>query len=148
MDAQQWNVRQTAELDFGVTLPSRTPIVCEPVSGCTHRYNNDNTHATSYNSPKQTGLANFYEGEISGRLRAIQELCLRSYSSQRTITLWMKGFIECLLNINDSQWICRNITKHHRSLEKIALVTRQDILTEVGCQLGLGVDSYPPRVAT
>ena len=60
-----------------------------------------------------------------------------------TIDIWMRGFIDQLLSLTPSQWIFRNITKHHRTNGTIQLDKRDSILKEIERQMNLGIGSLP-----
>ena len=62
-----------------------------------------------------------------------------------TIDVWMRQFIGQLLELTHSQWIFRNITKHHHTNGTIKLEARDDLLREVDRQLDLGLGSLPPE---
>ena len=62
-----------------------------------------------------------------------------------TIDVWMRRFIGQLLELTHSQWIFRNITKHHHTNGTIKLEAREDVLRKVERQLDLGLVSLPPE---
>jgi hypothetical protein len=62
-----------------------------------------------------------------------------------TIDAWMRGLIEKLLALTHSQWIYRNITKHHHTNGTIKLEAKQDIMKEIERQLDLGLNNLPPE---
>ena len=91
------------------------------------------------------GWRNFTEGKICKRLCLLQETHLLGCDTMSTIDSWMRGFLEQLLSLTHSQWIFRNITKHHSTNGTIQLDRRESILKEIERQLNLGVGSLPPE---
>ena len=71
------------------------------------------------------GWRNFTEGKICERLRITQETYLLSCDTMITIDSWMRRFIDQLLSLTHSQWIFRNITKHHSSQHQRNNTVRQ-----------------------
>ena len=57
----------------------------------------------------------------------------------------MNGFIEQLRRLTRSQWIYRNITKHHHTNGTIKLVARRVVLKEIEQQLDKGLNNIPPE---
>ena len=57
----------------------------------------------------------------------------------------MRGLIEKLLALTHSQWIFRNITKHHHTNGTIKLEAKQDVMKETERQLVLGLCNLPPE---
>ena len=70
----------------------------------------------------------FIEGKITESMRNLQELWLLSEPACLTIDAWMRGLIEKLLTLTHSQWIFRNITKHHHTNRTIKLEAKQDVM--------------------
>ena len=91
------------------------------------------------------GWKHLLEGKVSVRLRRLQEFFLIGCDTLLTIDDWMRGFINKLLEISHSQWIYRNLTKHHASQGTIALKAREDLMKEVERQLNMGLDYLPPE---
>lgn len=89
------------------------------------------------------GWRHFTEGKIATAIRDIQELHLISSPTRLSIGSWMKQLINELLQLTHSQWIFRNITKHHQTRGTLHLRVREDILTEIERQLDLGLGSLP-----
>ena len=89
------------------------------------------------------GWRNFTEGKIAERLRLEQESYLLGHETRMTIDTWMKGFIDQLLSLTHSQWIFRNITKHHSVNGTIQLEKRESVLKEIERQLEMGMGSLP-----
>ena len=85
------------------------------------------------------GWRNFTEGKIGERIRLLQERHLIGSDTRITIDSWMKGFIDQLLSLTHSQWIFRNITKHHSTNGTLQLENRQMVIKEIERQLELGV---------
>ena len=61
------------------------------------------------------GFRHFMEGKVSNQIRAIQHNHLTYKGANTHINTWMKTFITKVLEITHSQWICRNLTKHHHT---------------------------------
>ena len=78
----------------------------------------------------------------------LQELWLLSKSTRLTIDAWMTGLIKKLLALTHSQWIFRNITKHHHMNGTIKLDTKQDIMKEIERQLEMGLCNLPPKASS
>lgn len=55
----------------------------------------------------------------------------------------MKGLVGQLLQMTHSQWIFRNITKHHHTNRTIKLKEQDDVLREIEKQLDLGIGQLP-----
>ena len=89
------------------------------------------------------GWRNFTEGKIAERFRLFQESHLLSQDTRMTIDSWMKGLIEQLLSLTHSQWIFRNITKHHSVNGTIQLEKRASVMKEIERQLDMGMGSLP-----
>ena len=74
------------------------------------------------------GWTHFTEGKIPRPLRDLQSNYLAHCPTMLTIDVWMRRFIGQLLELTHSQWIFRNITKHHHTNGTIKLETREDVL--------------------
>ena len=77
------------------------------------------------------GWRNFTEGKIAESFCLVQESYLLSQDTRMTIDSWMKGFIDQLLALTHSQWIFRNITKHHSVNGTIQLEKRESVMKEI-----------------
>ena len=95
------------------------------------------------NTLDRIGWRNFTEGKVSTRLLQMQQEHLRGAWLRRTIASWTKGFLDQLLSISHTQWICRNLTKHHKTRGTQVLASRAQILREIEHQLSLGTDGLP-----
>ena len=62
-----------------------------------------------------------------------------------TIDTWMRGLTKKTLALTHSQWISRNITKHHHTNGTIRLEAKQDVMKEIERQLDLGLNNLPPK---
>ena len=89
------------------------------------------------------GWRNFTEGKVAESLRLAQERHLLSQDTRMTIDSWMKGLIDQLLALTHSQWIFRNITKHHSVNGTIQLEKRESVMKEIERQLDMGMGSLP-----
>ena len=89
------------------------------------------------------GWTHFTEGKIPLLLKDLQANYLAHCPTMTTIDGWMKRFIGQLLKLTHSQWIFRNITKHHHTNGTIKLEAREDVLREVERQLDLGLEALP-----
>ena len=96
-------------------------------------------------SQDTVGWKQLLEGKVSVSIRRLQEFFLVGCDTMMTIDDWMRGFITKLLEISHSQWIYRNLTKHHASQGRIALKAREDLMREVERQLDLGLNNLPPE---
>ena len=67
------------------------------------------------------GWTYFTEGKIPHLLRNLQSRYIVHCPTLLTIDTWMIGFIYQLLELTHSQWIFRNITKHHHTNGTIEL---------------------------
>ena len=92
------------------------------------------------------GWRNFTEGKIAERFRLEQESYLLSQDTRMTIDSWMKGLIDQLLSLTHSQWIFRNITKHHSANGTIQLEKRESVMKEIERQLDMGMGSLPEEL--
>eukprot|EP00984_Skeletonema_dohrnii_P014641 scaffold6164_cov89-Skeletonema_dohrnii-CCMP3373.AAC.6 len=54
----------------------------------------------------------------------MQEDYIRKHHTDVTIDTWMGGHIDQLLMLFHIQWLCRNLTKHHRTKGAKALARR------------------------
>ena len=93
------------------------------------------------------GWRNLTEGMVSTELKRLQSCYLHACNSTITADTWTKGFIGKLLEISHGQWICRNLTKHHRTKGASVLQTKTDIMRETERQLNLGLESLPPEAS-
>ena len=91
------------------------------------------------------GWRHFTEGKIATPLKNLQALWLQTEPTRMTIDTWMRGLIEKLLALTHSQWIYRNITKHHHTNGTIKLEAKQDVMKEIERQLELGLNNLPPE---
>lgn len=89
------------------------------------------------------GWRHVTEGKLSMALRSMQADYLRQSHTDVTIDNWMRGLIDQLLTLSHTQWLCRNLTKHHRTKGAKALATKEDIRKEIELQLDMGADSLP-----
>ena len=83
------------------------------------------------------------EGMIAQPTRQLQEYYLISCPTHLTINLWIGELIGKLPGLTHSQWILRNITKHHHLNRTIKLELKRDIMKETECQLGMGLCNLP-----
>jgi len=77
------------------------------------------------NSLDRIGWRHVTEGKVSIALREMQADYLRRTRTQVKIDRWMKGFIDKLLTLSHTQWLCRNLTKHHKTKGAKALLLKQ-----------------------
>ena len=91
------------------------------------------------------GWRHFMEGKISKTIRRLQEFYLLGCDTNMAIDAWMRGFISKILEISHSQWIFRNLTKHHHTNGTISLAAREEVLREVERQLDLGLTGLPDK---
>ena len=92
------------------------------------------------NSLDRIGWRNVLEGKVSKEFLQMQKEHLLKTQSFLTIDSWTRGFLDKLLSLTHTQWICRNLTKHHRTQGTKALASREEILKEIEHQLNLGSD--------
>ena len=93
------------------------------------------------NSLDRIGWRNVLEGKVSKEFLQMQKEHLLKTQSFLTIDSWTRGFLDKLLSLTQhTQWICRNLTKHHRTHGTKALASREEILKEIEHQLNLGSD--------
>ena len=92
------------------------------------------------NSLDRIGWRNVLEGKVSNALLQMQQEHLVQTRSLLSIDSWTRGFLDKLLSLTHTQWICRNLTKHHRTKGTKALASREEILKEIEHQLCLGSD--------
>lgn len=95
------------------------------------------------NSLDRIGWRQVTEGKLSLELREFQRRHLKQERSQLSIEQWMRGLIDKILTLTHTQWLCRNLTKHHKTKGAKALATKADIRQEIEVQLGLGADGLP-----
>jgi len=95
------------------------------------------------NSLDRIGWRHVTEGKVSIALREMQADYLRRTRTQMKIDRWMKGFLDKLLTLSHTQWLCRNLTKHHNTKGAKALAAEADIRREIEQQLAMGADSLP-----
>ena len=91
------------------------------------------------------GWTHCTEGKILLLLKALHANYIAHCLTISTIDVWMRRFIGQLLKLTHSQWIFRNITKHHLTNVTIKLEAQEDVLREVERQLDLGLESLPPE---
>eukprot|EP00985_Skeletonema_marinoi_P011466 scaffold5463_cov155-Skeletonema_marinoi.AAC.7 len=90
------------------------------------------------------GWRHFTEGKLPNALKHMQRQHLLSHHKYLTIDVWMKGFIDQLLTLTHTQWLCRNLTKHHKTMGTKALTAREEIQKEVEELLRMGFSELPP----
>jgi hypothetical protein len=95
------------------------------------------------NSLDRIGWRHVTEGKLSFALRSMQENYLRHLHTDITIDSWMRGLIDQLLTLSHSQWLCRNLTKHHHTKGAKALDAKEEIRKEIELQLDMGADGLP-----
>jgi hypothetical protein len=95
------------------------------------------------NAVDKIGWRHFTEGKLPLSLKLLQHQHLLSQHTQITIDIWMKGLIDQLLTLTHTQWICRNLTKHHKTMGTKALTARDEIQKEVEKQLSTGFSDLP-----
>ena len=95
------------------------------------------------NAVDKIGRRHFTEGKLPLSLKLLQHQNLLSQHTQITIDIWMKGLIDQLLTLTHTQWICRNLTKHHKTMGTKALTARDEIQKEVEKQLSMGFSDLP-----
>jgi sentrin-specific protease 1 len=95
------------------------------------------------NKIDRIGWRHFTEGKLPTAFRDMQRQHLLSHHKYLTIDVWMKGFIDQLLTLTHTQWLCRNLTKHHKTMGTKALATREEIQKEVEEQLRMGFSDLP-----
>jgi len=94
------------------------------------------------------GWRHFTEGKISLAIREVQNCYLSLQpATELTIDSWMKGLITKLVAMTHSQWIYRNITKHHHTHGTIRLGERKQIVQEIERQLEMGTTSLDTECA-
>ena len=94
------------------------------------------------------GWRHFTEGKVSLAIREVQNLYLSLLpTTELTIDSWMKGLITKLVAMTHSQWIYRNITKHHHTHGTIRLGERKQIVQEIERQLEMGTTSLDTECA-
>ena len=59
------------------------------------------------------GWDDFLEGKITKHFQAVQARFLPRCSTMLNASDWSRWFIDQLIHITHSQWIYRNISKHH-----------------------------------
>ena len=89
------------------------------------------------------GWQHVTEGKLSNKLRAFQGAYLQTRALQITIDHWMRGLIDQLLTLSHTQWLCRNLTKHHKTKGAKALATKAELRQEIELLLDLGSDGLP-----
>jgi len=89
------------------------------------------------------GWVHFTEGKVPLLLRELQDNYLSACPTHLTINVWMRGFITQLLQLTHSQWIYRNISKHHKTNGTLQLAARADVIREIDRQLDTGIGSLP-----
>lgn len=94
-------------------------------------------------SQDRIGWRHFTEGKVSLKLLQLQQAHLKQRLSSLTIESWTRGFLDQLLSLTHTQWICRNLTKHHRTKGTKVLASRDQIQKEIEHQLSLGTDGLP-----
>lgn len=77
----------------------------------------------------------------------MQQEHLAQTHSLLSIDSWTRGLLDKLLALTHTQWICRNLTKHHRTQGTNALASREEIMKEIEHQLDLGSDGLSPEAS-
>ncbi len=94
------------------------------------------------NSLDRIGWRNVLEGKVSNANEFLQMQQKYFLQSLLSIESWTRGFLD---KLRATQWICRNLTKHHRTKGTKALASREEILKEIEHQLSLGSDGLLPE---
>jgi hypothetical protein len=95
-------------------------------------------------SQDMIGWDNFMLRKISMQhLGPIQHSHLLCSPSMLTVDDWMKRFIDQLLHIVDGQWIYRNVSKHHETLDSIQQTERHQLLLEIDRLASLQPEEVP-----
>ncbi len=86
----------------------------------------------------------FYK-KVSNEFLQMRQKRLLQTQSLLSIESWTGGFLDKLITLTHSQWICRNLTKNHQTKGTKALASREEILKEIEHQLSLGSDGLSPE---
>ena len=97
----------------------------------------------SWQQDCQDRLATLTEGKLPNAFKHMQRQHLLSHHKYLTIDVWMKGFVDQLLTLTHTQWLCRNLTKHHKTMGTKALAVREEIQKEGEEQLHMGFSELP-----
>ena len=87
----------------------------------------------------------FTEGKVAISIRNMQDYYLLQHGGRPTINTWMCGFISKILEVTHTQWICRNITKHHHTKGSAIRSAKEHALREIEKNLDKGIDSLAPE---
>lgn len=77
------------------------------------------------------GWTHFLEGKVTGHIRGMQQLYLKTRDCRMNGDDWIKQFISRLLKISHTQWIFRNISLHDNQQGHLARLRRADLEKEL-----------------
>ncbi len=123
MDGRELHTPGIAALDTIVLTKTGVQIVCGPFHKDGRKMSQQMRQVG--NSLDRIGWRHVTEGKVSIALREMQADYLRRTRTQVKIDRWMKGFIDKLLTLSHTQWLCRNLTKHHKTKGAKALLLKQ-----------------------
>jgi hypothetical protein len=95
------------------------------------------------NGQDKIGWHHFLEGKITGHIKSMQHLYLKSRPSRINANDWVKQFISRLLKISHTQWIFRNLTLHDRQHGHLAMLRRETLAQEIEFLQSLSPDEVP-----
>ena len=77
------------------------------------------------------GWTHFLEGKVTGHIRPMQQMFLKSQKARINGQDWIKQLITRLIKISHTQWIVRNITLHDRQHGHLANIRREELAAEM-----------------
>ena len=91
-------------------------------------------------SPDVIGWDEFAMGMISIKLLPLQSAVSLTNTPSSTSARWTSRLITHLLQVTHTQWIYRCVLVHDQTTGTIILAHKEELLTEIECQLNLGPD--------
>jgi hypothetical protein len=77
------------------------------------------------------GWTHFLEGKVTGHIRPLQQMFLKTQKARINGQDWIKQLITRLIKISHTQWIVRNITLHDRQHGHLANLRREELAAEM-----------------
>lgn len=77
------------------------------------------------------GWMHFLEGKVTGHIRPLQQMYLKTQKARINGQDWIKQLITRLIKISHTQWIVRNITLHDRQHGHLANLRREELAEEM-----------------
>merc|ERR1712155_304980 len=89
------------------------------------------------------GVAPLHGGKFVQHLLLAQEAYLLTADTRLTVGSWAKGLVEELMSLTHSQWIYRNVSKHHTTRGLSQQETERHLDAEIERHRSIGFGSLP-----